>query len=1036
MRQFTHFIIGTSLLAILSGCPGKTPFYDGIPPEISNITPERERALAGCEHVVIDVDDMDQCAGPSVAFGSRNAAVLKSSKVPYGDPDLDYWRTRCHIDLELEEDAINVISPPGPVAGGTVDVQVACDHGVAMGEYRYADGRITPDGRDLHEDEMSGFALFWQDGPYSDVPLIYGYGFVHEQPVPRQSIFLSGDHDAVASGAGIKPQTPPAPYELPEGANRLRIGDAIEFYYARDLMSDPVASYVGTVDPMVLQLNPANKNALFLEVHYERTDGGMCYAGAELEGGGYYWGSGDTTGTAPKGCVRYYRVHPNLEDGEDADGNTLAPNVLPLDFEWSAISMPADSPDYETRTAEEGIELPTGTYYASLTRGYADWGYPFNPYDYFSVTLEVFSQLEIEQGSTTVALSPDAAYQVPFDYDVNYYAEFDNGGENSAPADAELFVRADGGVSYGYAIDAFDTDYNGNGEVDSGEPVITIPPTDESSFSQLLGWNGSFWDIYIDRSEYEGIEMTESDWEEFEGGSDTACTGILIEWERSEDAEDDFVTATMEVRELGLGTSAGYTYSYRLVAFAWDVEERMCLPPQALAELPDVSFIFGTEDGLNETSAHSGYGSFTINKHRMNHIPIDELRGNMVVDVSHLYGYIFFTVNDCEDGIDNDGDGVADLDDPGCDPSDPEDYWELGGECDDRLDNDGDGLVDVDDPDCDSLADPSEGEISACSDEWDNDGDGWIDHVEDDPATAGYDESLFGDPGCESADDTSEDNTDLGECADGVDNDGDGDIDGHDDECADTLGQGWAQFSEFPQCSDGADNDGDGLTDYPDDPECESAEDNLEAPVGCEDGLDNDGDGWIDDADPDCYYFLNISEAGTPVAAWTCGDGVDNDGDALIDGNDPGCDTAEDDDESDPQASCLDGLDNDGDGWTDAADPDCFDGDPEDPGSLLGTECNDGADNDSDGGIDAGDADCDDAWDDTEEVSQCNDGIDNDGDCWIDNDDPDCYLFGGPDEVGQTTGNECSDGTDNDGDGDIDGCDPDCTDYLDDDEAN
>jgi uncharacterized repeat protein (TIGR01451 family) len=57
------------------------------------------------------------------------------------------------------------------------------------------------------------------------------------------------------------------------------------------------------------------------------------------------------------------------------------------------------------------------------------------------------------------------------------------------------------------------------------------------------------------------------------------------------------------------------------------------------------------------------------------------------------------TVEDCHDGVDNDGNGATDCaddacaDDPGCQSG--------GGEvCGDCLDNDGDGLVDYEDPDC------------------------------------------------------------------------------------------------------------------------------------------------------------------------------------------------------------------------------------------------------------------------------------------------------------------------------------------------
>jgi hypothetical protein len=52
----------------------------------------------------------------------------------------------------------------------------------------------------------------------------------------------------------------------------------------------------------------------------------------------------------------------------------------------------------------------------------------------------------------------------------------------------------------------------------------------------------------------------------------------------------------------------------------------------------------------------------------------------------------------CQDGIDNDGDGFVDLDDPGC----PFDFATTpeNPPCDDGLDNDGDGLFDFDDPQC------------------------------------------------------------------------------------------------------------------------------------------------------------------------------------------------------------------------------------------------------------------------------------------------------------------------------------------------
>src|SRR5690349_19174385 len=76
---------------------------------------------------------------------------------------------------------------------------------------------------------------------------------------------------------------------------------------------------------------------------------------------------------------------------------------------------------------------------------------------------------------------------------------------------------------------------------------------------------------------------------------------------------------------------------------------------------------------------------------------------------------------ECEDGVDNDHDGLTDADDPACQqpgcmpssqtpqkcdeadlsPENPE-----AGNCSDGIDNDGDGLTDGDDPDCGQAPEP------------------------------------------------------------------------------------------------------------------------------------------------------------------------------------------------------------------------------------------------------------------------------------------------------------------------------------------
>jgi CSLREA domain-containing protein len=92
--------------------------------------------------------------------------------------------------------------------------------------------------------------------------------------------------------------------------------------------------------------------------------------------------------------------------------------------------------------------------------------------------------------------------------------------------------------------------------------------------------------------------------------------------------------------------------------------------------------------------------------------------------------------------------------------------YEFAPACNDGIDNDGDGLVDFPaDPGCSSATDDSEhSPLSPCDDGIDNDGDGFIDYRVDGT----------GDPGCFNPTASSIENP---ACQDGKDNDGDGKID-------------------------------------------------------------------------------------------------------------------------------------------------------------------------------------------------------------------------------------------------------------------
>ena len=90
----------------------------------------------------------------------------------------------------------------------------------------------------------------------------------------------------------------------------------------------------------------------------------------------------------------------------------------------------------------------------------------------------------------------------------------------------------------------------------------------------------------------------------------------------------------------------------------------------------------------------------------------------------------------CDDGTDNDFDGIADYSgngDPGCfDVFDPSESGDL--ECDDDSDNDGDGFIDFQtgkhDPGCMSPADPDEHASGLiCDNGIDDDQDGVADYA-------------------------------------------------------------------------------------------------------------------------------------------------------------------------------------------------------------------------------------------------------------------------------------------------------------------
>jgi hypothetical protein len=203
-----------------------------------------------------------------------------------------------------------------------------------------------------------------------------------------------------------------------------------------------------------------------------------------------------------------------------------------------------------------------------------------------------------------------------------------------------------------------------------------------------------------------------------------------------------------------------------------------------------------------------------------------------------------------------------------------------GTACDDGVDNDSDGVTDYPaECGCASTADEDEDDPTpgACCDDVDNDGDGLTDY----PA----------DPGCGSAGgDVAEDGP---PCDDGVDDDGDGVTD-YPAECG--CVSPTDEDEEDPvtsaPCCDGLDNDDDGLTDYPEDPGCSNAGGDDGEGAACDDGADNDGDG-VTDYPAECGCVGPTDDNEVDVGSSVCCDGFDNDGDGLIDyPDDPGCSSA------------------------------------------------------------------------------------------------------------------------------------------------
>lgn len=427
-------------------------------------------------------------------------------------------------------------------------------------------------------------------------------------------------------------------------------------------------------------------------------------------------------------------------------------------------------------------------------------------------------------------------------------------------------------------------------------------------------------------------------------------------------------------------------------------------------------------------------------------------------------------VDRCQDGQDNDSDGLFDCADPDCaygqgtwsqvcviigDPVCAEytcnagnigqDEWQCGGncaaeKCSDGQDNDGDGNSDCSDPSCayqDVCQMNPENDDSRCSDGQDNDRDGSYDCSDSD--CSGTSACWWAWSGWNPGNWWSSYETD---CGNGSDDDNDGGYDCGDSDCSADYRcsiytnpvvsetSPWGYYSPDTFCGNGGDDDYDGVTDCAD-PDCQSASicqarpcaqteqdpdgncqpDEYYGPA-CADAYDNDSDGMVNCADSDCSSDPACSSVGIPRSE-IAPDGFPV---AWYYGN----------------GYCVDGVDNDGSGlmdcWDSACngqDPACYtfnglgsegwpydwrfpNGDPR-GGECVATveQCDNERDDDCDGAVDYADGDC------------------MHGDPLCENES--AGNVGGVGDCTPNTPDQCQDGRDNDGDGRADCADSDCS---------
>jgi len=200
----------------------------------------------------------------------------------------------------------------------------------------------------------------------------------------------------------------------------------------------------------------------------------------------------------------------------------------------------------------------------------------------------------------------------------------------------------------------------------------------------------------------------------------------------------------------------------------------------------------------------------------------------------------------CDNGIDDNGNGLVDCDDPYCFAF-PACIIEI---CDDGIDNNGNGLIDCEDPACeDALICQPE----ICNDGIDNNGNGFIDcrdlqcidsiYCQPEICNNGIDDNANDLIDCDDPQCFSSVYCKLEICNNGIDDNANDLVDCDDPQCFDSI------YCQPEICDNNVDDNGNGLVDC-DDPQC--ADDAYCRSETCDNGIDEDGNGFIDCDDPKC----------------------------------------------------------------------------------------------------------------------------------------------------------------------------------------